>query len=146
MRSYFADYETYHRTSGNRACHWLGIPPIMLAVLGLFAHWVLLAPWGDAALIRMDAGVVVLALSMLWYVKRDWRLGLPFSFVGLSFYFVGRAIPSGWLWGLFVAGWIFQTIGHAKYEKKSPAFFKSAEHLLVGPIWLFAKLVGYPYQ
>jgi uncharacterized membrane protein YGL010W len=44
---------------------------------------------------------------------------------------------------LFVVGWIFQFIGHIKYEKKSPAFTKNFEHLFIGPLWAFSHWVGY---
>ena len=50
------------------------------------------------------------------------------------------AIYAGCL-AAFVAGWIFQGIGHARYEKKSPAFFKNLLHLLVGPIFLWNELL-----
>ncbi len=33
-------------------------------------------------------------------------------------------------------GWIFQGIGHAVYEKRSPAFLRNLVHLLVGPAFL----------
>jgi hypothetical protein len=44
--------------------------------------------------------------------------------------------------GLFIVGWIFQFVGHAVYEKKSPAFMKNFEHLFIGPPWVFAKAIG----
>ena len=42
---------------------------------------------------------------------------------------------------LFVAGWIFQFIGHW-YEKKPPEFLSDPRFLLVGLRWWFAKLRG----
>jgi uncharacterized membrane protein YGL010W len=41
---------------------------------------------------------------------------------------------------LFVAGWVFQFVGHA-YEGKSPAFLTNLLHLLVGPLWVASHLV-----
>ena len=43
--------------------------------------------------------------------------------------------------GLFVAGWIFQFIGHA-FEGKPPEFLKDPRFLFVGLRWWFAKLAG----
>jgi uncharacterized membrane protein YGL010W len=43
---------------------------------------------------------------------------------------------------LFVLGWVLQFVGHYVYEKKSPAFFRNFTHLLVGPLWILAKVSG----
>jgi uncharacterized membrane protein YGL010W len=46
---------------------------------------------------------------------------------------------------LFIAGWIFQFVGHA-IEGNQPAFFKNPVYLLVGPLWLVrraASAVGF---
>ena len=43
--------------------------------------------------------------------------------------------------GLFVAGWIFQFIGHA-FEGKPPEFFQDWRFLFVGLRWWFAKMAG----
>jgi uncharacterized membrane protein YGL010W len=41
---------------------------------------------------------------------------------------------------LFIGGWILQFIGHARYEKQSPAFLNNLLHLLVGPLWILEDL------
>ncbi|MEK6579395.1 MAG: Mpo1-like protein [Bdellovibrionota bacterium] len=140
LRDYFKDYGLYHRTPGNQICHLIGIPLLTVTFLGL------LATVGGAGVLgtpRIDLGLVLWCLASLWYLFLDWRLGLPFSVVALGGYFVGRSLPVPTLWILFVLGWVFQGIGHAVYEKRSPAFFKNVLHLLIGPLWVFAKCVGY---
>ena len=42
---------------------------------------------------------------------------------------------------LFVAGWVFQFVGHA-FEGKPPEFFKDWRFLFVGLRWWFAKMAG----
>jgi uncharacterized membrane protein YGL010W len=42
---------------------------------------------------------------------------------------------------LFVLAWIGQFYGH-KVEGMKPSFFKDLQFLLVGPAWVFKKLVG----
>ena len=42
---------------------------------------------------------------------------------------------------LFVAGWIFQFVGHA-FEGKEPEFFHDWRFLFVGLRWWFAKIRG----
>jgi uncharacterized membrane protein YGL010W len=43
---------------------------------------------------------------------------------------------------LFFGGWAVQFIGHAVYEKRSPAFLKNLLHLLVGPAWLVERALA----
>ena len=47
---------------------------------------------------------------------------------------------SAWDWALFIGGWILQFVGHYAFEKNSPAFFRNLVHLLIGPLWVFARL------
>jgi uncharacterized membrane protein YGL010W len=139
LAAYFREYAGFHRTPGNEYCHYLGIPMIMLAILGLFGK----VAFGPAITpeLRLDLGVLSLIAATAWYLTLDWRIGAPFGLLSLGVYFVGRAIPSPWLWGLFVLGWVFQLVGHYWYEKKSPAFMKNIEHILIGPLWVFARIL-----
>lgn len=148
LDTHFQDYAQYHQTSGNQLTHMLGIPLIVIAVLGWLSSVWMVSPvaWQAAgvplSLLRWDLGVGVILVITLWYASMDWRLGLPFGLVLYGLYWIGRALPNSACWGFFIAGWIFQGVGHAVYEKKSPAFMKNAQHLLIGPIWIFAKLTG----
>ena len=123
----FSDYAAYHQTPGNKAFHRLGIPMIMLSLIGMLAR-VKLGPVGMAMLLIVAADV--------YYLTIEWRLGALMLLVSVAFYFIGIALP---LWvnvALFVLGWIFQFIGHKVYEHKNPAFFRNFVHLLVGPLWI----------
>ena len=145
LQGYFKDYASYHKTPGNQATHLVGIPMIMRAVLGLFGHLAIGDGLTGSEYLRLDAGIIVWGLAAIWYWVLDWKLALPFSLITLGFYFLGRAIPVPALAAVFVVGWIIQYVGHYAYEHKSPAFYKSAEHLLIGPFWIFAKLIGYTH-
>jgi uncharacterized membrane protein YGL010W len=144
LTSYFQDYASSHRTPGNKACHSVGIPLIVVTTLGLLSH---LGAWPEAGpadtLLRPDAGLGLLALAVFFYVRLDWRLGLSFAPALLGCYFLGRALPLPALWGLFVLGWIIQYIGHYAYERKSPSFYKNLTHILIGPLWIFARATGH---
>jgi uncharacterized membrane protein YGL010W len=128
IRVLFADYATYHQTRGNKAFHRLGIPLIMLTLLGMLAR-VPIAP-------HIDAAMLLIALAEVVYFILDWRLGAAMLVVSAAFYFVGGLLPMWINIVLFVAGWIFQFVGHSVYEKRQPAFLKNALHLLVGPLWI----------
>jgi uncharacterized membrane protein YGL010W len=72
----------------------------------------------------------------------DASLGVLMLLASVAFDALGRRIPPLVSLGVFVFGWILQFLGHYVYEKKSPAFFRNVTHLLVGPLWILAKVTG----
>lgn len=138
LRSYFNDYATYHRTSGNQACHYVGIPLIVLALFALLAQVTL----GSVAGYTINLAMVVLAVVTVYYLTLDVALALLMLVIAAAMIAVGARLTPLWATGIFVVGWIFQYVGHLVYEKKSPAFYKNFVHLLVGPLWILAKAFG----
>jgi uncharacterized membrane protein YGL010W len=142
--SYFEDYAQYHQTSGNLLTHTIGIPLIVVAVLSWSARWV---GWHSVAtelpgsLLQMDLGCLLIILVSAWYCRLDWKLGISFLPVLYGLYWIGRTLPISVACAFFVLGWILQLVGHSVFEKKSPAFTKNIEHLLIGPIWVFVKVL-----
>jgi uncharacterized membrane protein YGL010W len=70
-------------------------------------------------------------------------IGIPLIVLSLALAAAGvvvRAllVPAA---ALFVAGWIFQFVGHA-VERKPPEFFHDWRFLLVGVRWWLAKVTG----
>ena len=128
----FADYAAYHQTAGNKTFHRLGIPLIMLSLIGMLAR-VHVGP--------VDAAMLLIALAEVYYLTIEWRLGLAMLLVSIGFYFLGLVIPFWANVALFVLGWIFQFIGHKVYEHKNPAFFRNFVHLLVGPLWILNDVI-----
>ncbi len=137
VEALFADYASYHRTKGNKVFHRLGIPMIVLSLIGMLTQVTLF----DVGTIRVDAAMLLIAVSSAWYFVVEWRLAIAMMVVSIAFYFVGAALG---LWinlAVFVIGWIFQGIGHAVYEHKSPAFMRNFVHLLVGPLWILNDVI-----
>ncbi|PWK13921.1 Mpo1-like protein [Tumebacillus permanentifrigoris] len=64
--------------------------------------------------------------------------GIPMIVVSLPLVFWD------WKWALalFVVGWILQFIGHA-FEGNAPSFFRNPVYLLVGPMWIVKRVVGF---
>ena len=133
----FADYAAYHQTRGNKWFHRLGIPMIMLTLIGMLVRVGLFEAGG----VRVDAAMLLIALSTLYYLAIEWRLALAMLAVSIGFYLLGAAMPMWLNVALFVLGWIFQFIGHSVYEKKQPAFFRNFVHLLIGPLWILNDLI-----
>jgi uncharacterized membrane protein YGL010W len=138
VESLFADYASYHRTPGNKAFHRLGIPLIMLTLIGMLTHVRLF----ELGTVRFDLAMLLIAAAAAYYFVLEWRLAIPMIVVSIVFYFLGAAIPLLVNAALFVLGWVLQFIGHSMYEKRQPAFFRNFVHLLVGPLWILNDVMG----
>jgi uncharacterized membrane protein YGL010W len=137
IADYFADYAEHHRTAGNKLFHRIGIPMIVLTLLGMLAR-VEVAHVGG---LRIDAAMLLVALATIFYLMLEWRLALAMLAISAAFWAVGRGIPMPVNVALFILGWIFQFIGHSVYEKRQPAFLKNLTHLLVGPLWILNDVI-----
>jgi len=124
-----ADYGASHRTRGNLACHAAGITLIVFGTLCLL-HAVPIGRWWTGS-------EVLLAAALGFYLALDIPLGLAVVGTGVVLDVLARVVGD-WRIGAaaFVVGWIFQAVGHAAYEKNSPAFFRNLVHLAIGPGFL----------
>ena len=131
-----ADYASYHRTRGNLVCHAFGITLIVFGIVAMLLPLRLrgVAPW--------TAAEILIAATFLFYLTLDVPLALGMLAETALLDLVARAVAD-WRAGLaaFLLGWIFQGIGHARFEKNRPAFFKNVAHLLVGPLFLVNELL-----
>src|SRR5262245_26573135 len=138
LQSHFADYAAFHRTPGNKACHLVGIPLIVLTVVALLAQ----VPLATVGGFTLTLAEVVMAAVVVYYLTLDAGLAVLMLLASAAFDVLGRRIPPLVSLGVFVFGWILQFVGHYVYEKKSPVFFRNLTHLLVGPLWILAKVTG----
>ncbi|MEJ6020776.1 Mpo1 family 2-hydroxy fatty acid dioxygenase [Ramlibacter sp. PS4R-6] len=126
-----AHYGESHRNATNTAIHCVAVPLIMVSLIGLLYA---LHPW---------VAYGFLALSMVYYV----RLGsVPFLAAmvvsGALTIVIVQALGADVLpvsVAVFVVAWIAQFIGH-KIEGRKPSFFEDLQYLLVGPLFVAAKL------
>jgi uncharacterized membrane protein YGL010W len=75
-------------------------------------------------------------------------VGIPMIAVSILVALAGILLAQPWsarmymlAAGLFVAGWVFQFVGHA-FEHKPPEFLRDPRFLFVGLRWWFAKVRG----
>lgn len=123
-----SDYASYHRTTGNIYCHFLGIPLIIFGILALL-QLVKLGP--------ITAAEMLIFVTAVFYLILDLRLAAAMVAMSVTLNFGAYAISSvPAALAAFTLGWILQAIGHAVYEKRSPAFTKNVLHLLIGPIFI----------
>jgi uncharacterized membrane protein YGL010W len=131
-----ADYASYHRTRRNLVCHAFGITLILFGIVAMLLPLRLrgAAPW--------TAAEILIAATFLFYLTLDVPLALGMLAETALLDLIARAVAD-WRAGLaaFLLGWMFQGIGHARFEKNRPAFFKNAAHLLVGPLFLLNELL-----
>jgi uncharacterized membrane protein YGL010W len=133
--SLLMDYGSSHRTLGNLACHALGITLILFGVFSMLATIPLAGGW--------TVSEAVVGVAFLVYAALDVPVALGVLGYEAILDLAARAVAN-WRVGAaaFVAGWIFQAIGHAVYEKNRPAFFRNLVHLLIGPAYLVVEALG----
>jgi uncharacterized membrane protein YGL010W len=137
----FSDYASAHTTAGNRACHMAGIPLIVFSIVLALSRVAVAGEW--------SAAEIAIAATTLFALSIDAApAALFFVFLAASDLFAravstwtSTAFALGLALGLFVAGWVFQLVGHSVYEKNRPAFLRNLSHLLIGPLWIARKLI-----
>ena len=144
LRRYFAEYASFHQTPGNQLTHYFGIPMIVLGLLGVLAQLVLIpAPIADYAWFQVDAGLLLWVGAGVWYLTLDQKVVPFYLLLILSMYALARTWSTPLHLGLFFGGWVIQFVGHVRFEKKKPAFTDNLLHLLIGPLWIFSKMIGH---
>ena len=141
---WLGNYAEDHRNPTNILIHWICVPLILWTVIALL--WVVPVP---ASLGRpgLWAGVAMF-LAFAFYMRLSRTLAFAMLAVFVVFGLVTEGLyrvlgPSGLLWlavGVFVAAWVAQFIGH-QIEGKRPSFLTDLAYLLIGPVWLAAKVL-----
>jgi uncharacterized membrane protein YGL010W len=132
MHPLLAEYGTFHEDKRNQACHEVGIPLIVLAIVALVRR---------VKVGRVDLALPLIGALAVFYARLARAAALFTIFALFAFYALAAFIAWPLALALFVVGWIFQFVGHA-YEGKRPAFLGNLVHLLVGPLWIGVKLVS----
>ena len=145
MRSvtdWLGEYGVSHQNPVNKLLHWICVPPIVLAVMGLLwsapvpAVVADVSPW-------LNWATLAAAAALLYYLVLSPALavGVLIAFIVLLLITqrLGQLPWPLWLTSvvIFVVAWIGQFVGHA-VEGKRPSFFKDLQFLLIGPLWLLA--------
>jgi len=136
VQEYFRDYDSFHKTKGNKLCHAIGIPLIVMTTLGLLQHVVITHAVIGGIQAPVTAATVLWFMALVFYFVLHPLVGIAMMVSTFVLYFIGTLLSLPVLWALFILGWIVQFVGHAKYEKKSPAFLQNLTHLLIGPAYV----------
>ena len=126
-----AKYAASHLNTTNEIIHFICVPAIVWALLGLI--------W---SIHPLAAAAVVLA-SLLYYFRLSPSFAIGMLLMSGAMLAVLYALPPGLVLPLsiavFVIAWIGQFIGH-KIEGKKPSFFDDVRFLLIGPLFVLGFL------
>jgi uncharacterized membrane protein YGL010W len=143
-RQLLAEYSADHQNPFNRLMHSICVPLIAIALIGLL--WAIPIPTALAtAAPWANVGTVALAGMTVYYLRLAPRLGIGMLLVALMLVPIlastDRLPVPLWLVAvvIFALGWLGQFIGHY-VEGRRPSFFRDLRFLLIGPLWVLAKL------
>lgn len=144
VHDWFASYSDDHRNATNQAIHVVAVPLILWSVIALLWCIPVNASW------FVHNGVWA-ALAMFavwtWYNRLSLRLGLGMFVVFFTMSCICRLIALrlgvpvlAWsAVAVFALAWVAQFVGH-HIEGRRPSFLTDLSYLLVGPLWVLAKL------
>jgi uncharacterized membrane protein YGL010W len=143
FRRQLADYVEYHRDPWNCTAHIFGIISLFLAAILPLTMLQLPGSGGHASL----ATLMVLP-ALIYWLALDTALGLAIVaaaalLLSTAAMIVGIAsVPGVWILTavLIVTGITLQIIGHRVFEGRQPALVDNPSHLLLGPMFVMAKL------
>jgi uncharacterized membrane protein YGL010W len=147
MSAYFrrqlADYVEYHRDPRNCAMHVVGIVLLFLAAVLPLSLWPV-----HAFGVAITAATIMVIPVLIYWLLLDAGVGTAIlgAAVGLlstAGIIVNHASTVG-VWAisavLIAFGVGFQIVGHRVFEGRQPALVDNPSHLLLGPMFVMAKL------
>jgi uncharacterized membrane protein YGL010W len=138
-----ADYVEYHRDPTNCALHVVGI------IFLFFSAVLPLTLWPVSFLgLQTSLAVLLTAPVLIYWIVLDVVLGLALAGAAAVLLFAAAAISSHAsitaIWIIFAVlistGVAVQIIGHQVFERRQPALLDNPPHLLMGPMFVVAKL------
>lgn len=130
-------YRQSHRHPINLIIHTIAVPAIYLSILGML--------WCIPTQFFINWSIILFLPVLVHYFRLSRPLALG-VLVLTSICFVIFWVATNWSFPLlkvcciiFITSWIFQFIGH-HVEGKRPAFADDVQFLLIGPLWVLAKI------
>jgi uncharacterized membrane protein YGL010W len=143
LRRQLTDYVEYHRDPMNCALHVVGIVILFLgAVLPLS-----LLPITVLGL-QLNLGIVLAIPVLIYWILLDIPIGVAIAGSAALLLFTAATIANHAsvtvVWAisvvLIVIGVAMQIVGHQVFERRQPALVDNPTHLLLGPVFVMAKL------
>ncbi len=143
FRRQLADYVEYHRDPWNGVMHVFGILFLFLAAV------LPLSLWSVPALGAYVTAATIMVLPVLIYwLLLDAALGMAIVGAAVLLLLVAALIVDhvsvAGVWSiaavLIIVGVASQIVGHRLFERRQPALMDNPTHLLLGPMFVMAKL------
>ena len=143
FRHRLAAYADYHRDPRNCAMHIIGNPILFLAAV-LPLSLLSVTAFG----IQTNAAVLLVMPALILWIVLDVGIGVAIVGAAIPLLFAAAMIANhvsiAWIGaitgGLIVIGWALQIIGHSLFEHRRPALLDNPIHMLISPMFIFAKL------
>ena len=143
FRRELASYAASHRDPINGVMHQIGNPILFIAVI-LPLTLVAVEVFG----LRVSIAPILMLPALVLWMALDIGIGLAIALVSIPLLALATTISANvslpWLWtiavSLFVVGWALQIIGHQVFERKRPSLLDNPLHMMISPMYIFAKM------
>ena len=143
LRRQLTDYVEYHRDPTNCALHVVGIVTLFLGAILPLSLWPITV-FG----IQVNLGVLLALPVLIYWILLDIPIGLAITGAAALLLFTGATIASHAsvtiVWTISIVlilfGITMQIVGHQLFERRAPALIDNPPHLLLGPVFVMAKL------
>jgi uncharacterized membrane protein YGL010W len=146
-------YGESHLNPINKLIHWVCVPSIVFSLFGVLYA----LPFPVERGLFTNWAFVFFAVTLVYYLRLSLPIALGLAIICGAMVFGVNAVFNAVghdavglaqvAFGIFVAAWIGQFIGH-KIEGQKPSFLEDVQFLMVGPAWLLSfiyKKVGIKY-
>ena len=141
IQQWLSEYGESHQNATNKIIHWVCVPAIFFAIVGL--SYSIKLPFVITGY-RLNVAMIMFVLIIVYYFLLSKTLWIGMFLFGTICLVLCHLIELHFfmpLWVvaliLFVAAWIGQFYGH-KVEGKKPSFLKDLQFLLIEPAWLMS--------
>ena len=143
FRRQLVEYADYHRDQRNCLMHIIGNPILFVAAV-LPLSLLSVTVFG----VRTNMATLLVIPALILWIAWDVGIGMAIVAVAIPLLFVAVTIVNHvsvtgvWIITalLIVIGWALQIVGHQYFEGRRPALLDNPIHMLISPMYIFAKL------
>lgn len=148
LQEWFEDYAVSHQNETNIKIHFICVPVIFFSIVGMLMSipsGLIQGTLGISNPIIGNWAALIMIPVLLFYLRLSFPMFLRMLFFSalclVGNYYLSQVLPL-FLTNLaiFVIAWIGQFYGH-HVEGKKPSFLKDLQFLLIGPAWVFEKML-----
>ncbi len=123
-------YAVSHQNPTNKRIHHICVPLIFMSIVGMLYNF------------HEQAANVLVVIFAVFYMRLGTKALLVYVALVMISLLVCQllALSNPILLLIFILAWAGQFIGH-KIEGAKPSFFEDLQFLLIGPLWVFSRLL-----